>query len=447
MSLARRIGSGALAAALLLAAGSAVSAGDLPRRGTLGLEFDRQLVGGWLIVSSVEPGGAADRAGLRPGDRIRAADGTGFGSSEELQRWVGRRAGGQALRLRVGRGVHELDLALATTPVPWESSQGLLTEYGALEAGGLRLRAITLRPEGAGARLPAVLLMPGEGEGACDRTGPNPPRELARALAREGVVAMRFDPRGVGDSEGEADEATLDTAVAEAYAALRALRARPDVDPDRVVIFAAGEASVSAALLADANPLVSGVVLWAPLVRPVLEWYLLSMRRQQEIGGVPEARARRIIDEVGRTLALILASVEIERIQELVPETRTLWDRRGRFLSRTAEHWRGLNDPRALAAWPRVRGPILLLRGEFDIGTPDGEIEILTRLLDDGSHPSHRAEVLPGLEGDMGRAGSELEALRRSAAGDLGAEGSGEVAARLKAWMASPGWGEKGAAP
>ena len=76
----------------------------------------------------------------------------------------------------------------------------------------------------AAARAPGVLVIRGVGAGASDAPGNNPFRDLAVTLAKLGVVTMRYDLSGVGDSEGPPD-ATVDfnVEVADARAALAQL--------------------------------------------------------------------------------------------------------------------------------------------------------------------------------------------------------------------------------
>lgn len=88
---------------------------------------------------------------------------------------------------------------------------------------------------------------------------------LARVLAARGIPVLRFDHRGMGDSEGEAR--TLDTLGDDIHAATRAFF---DQVPElrEVVLWGLGEAAMAALRYAQADQRVAGVVLLDPQVAP-----------------------------------------------------------------------------------------------------------------------------------------------------------------------------------
>jgi hypothetical protein len=97
--------------------------------------------------------------------------------------------------------------------------------------------------------------------------GANYQREvrLGRRLADAGVVVQRFHPRGVGQSDGDGAELTLDSMIEDATAAAAALRERFDVGFVAFLgtRFGALAAAAVAASLDDAP-----VALWEPTVDP-----------------------------------------------------------------------------------------------------------------------------------------------------------------------------------
>ncbi len=74
------------------------------------------------LVSTVEKGGPADRAGLQPGDVILSYNGTGIERSSELPRLVGETKPGDKAKLRVWRGGAERELMVEVGELPREKT-------------------------------------------------------------------------------------------------------------------------------------------------------------------------------------------------------------------------------------------------------------------------------------------------------------------------------------
>ena len=84
---------------------------------------------------------------------------------------------------------------------------------------------------------------------------------LARLLAPRGIPVMRFDYRGMGDSEGEARG--FDSIDDDIRAAIKEFfRQMPDMQ--EIVIWGLGEGATAAALYAHSDPRVRGLVLLNP---------------------------------------------------------------------------------------------------------------------------------------------------------------------------------------
>ncbi|UYZ61868.1 alpha/beta hydrolase family protein [Hymenobacter weizhouensis] len=77
---------------------------------------------------------------------------------------------------------------------------------------------------------------------------------LADHLTRRGIAVLRFDDRGVGQSQGEPGPAVIGELMTDAQAALSFLRTRPEIDPLRLGIIGHGQGG-NVALLTAAQPL------------------------------------------------------------------------------------------------------------------------------------------------------------------------------------------------
>lgn len=90
----------------------------------------------------------------------------------------------------------------------------------------------------------------------------------ARAFAQAGVVALRFDFRGSGDSAGEFRDMTISREIEDASAALDFLQERAEVDPGRLGVLGLSMGGCVAACLAGQDPRVRALALWAPAAHP-----------------------------------------------------------------------------------------------------------------------------------------------------------------------------------
>ncbi len=93
--------------------------------------------------------------------------------------------------------------------------------------------------------------------------------KCARALAREGIASLRFDFFGSGESEGSFHEATLQSEIADARAAIRFMRRQEGIDPARVGLCGLSLGGCVAACVASAAK-AKALVLWSAVAHPAI---------------------------------------------------------------------------------------------------------------------------------------------------------------------------------
>jgi fermentation-respiration switch protein FrsA (DUF1100 family) len=126
------------------------------------------------------------------------------------------------------------------------------------ESDGLKLAGVVhtppdLRP---GERRPAFLVLHGFG-GNKEGNGSTWP---ADQLAKWGYVAMRFDYRGCGESEGERAWIICLEQVADTRNALTYMASRPDVDPERVALIGSSFGAAVAVYTGGVDQRVAAVI-------------------------------------------------------------------------------------------------------------------------------------------------------------------------------------------
>jgi pimeloyl-ACP methyl ester carboxylesterase len=110
---------------------------------------------------------------------------------------------------------------------------------------------------------PGILMIPG----FADTAGGihNMHVQTARELCRSGFAVLRFDYRGLGESDGDFRDFTVHSGLTDARAALDALRGHPDVDSAKIGMCGFSLGGALAAELTALDGKVHALSLWAPV--------------------------------------------------------------------------------------------------------------------------------------------------------------------------------------
>lgn len=125
----------------------------------------------------------------------------------------------------------------------------------------------TLTLPAATDRSPVVVLLSGSGPNDQDETiGPNKPfRDLADGLAAQGVATLRYDKRTkqLPASINLTTFTATEEYVPDAVAAVNALHARADIDPERIFVLGHSQGGTFAPKIAATEPRIAGIILLA----------------------------------------------------------------------------------------------------------------------------------------------------------------------------------------
>jgi exosortase A-associated hydrolase 2 len=180
----------------------------------------------------------------------------------------------------------------------------MMEEAGFFRHNGFRLFAVLHAPDANHAR-PTVGVVVCHPFGEERQFTDHVMVRLARRLAGAGFAVLRFDRRGYGESDGDLRDATVDTMIGETCAAASLLRERLGVE--HVVLLGLRWGATVAALTAEHDASVSGLVLWSPVVSGAAYGNEIMRRRI----------FAQLANQEGRvTTAQLLAALRRERLLE-----------------------------------------------------------------------------------------------------------------------------------
>lgn len=119
------------------------------------------------------------------------------------------------------------------------------------DKAGINLGGTITLPQGTG-KYPAVILVSGSGAQNRDEElmAHKPFLVLSDYLTRRGIAVLRYDDRGVGESQGEYSTATVQDFATDASAALAYLKTREEIEPTKVGMIGHSEGGMIAFILA-----------------------------------------------------------------------------------------------------------------------------------------------------------------------------------------------------
>ena len=321
----------------------------------------------------------------------------GFYSSEEDKILGTYSQGGGSFTLDLLR-VEELPLEVErpqtpVRPFPYEEEEVFFKNIEA----GINLAGTLTLPKGD-STFPAVLLIAGSGQNDRNETAMGHFLLLSDFLTRNGFAVLRYDKRGVGESEGDYGKATTFEFADDARAGIKYLESRPEVDPQSIALIGHSEGALIAPMIAaEKDSHLSSIILMGGFGVTGSELLLLQARAMAEITGVPEEEIDEIV-ETNRVLYEITKtgesdSVVGEKIREAEPEINEglynmlLWPWFRTFLSL---------DPKIYLE--KVECPVLAITGEKDVQCPAEEnLAAIEESLKKAGNTHYTIKALPGL--------------------------------------------------
>jgi len=225
--------------------------------------------------------------------------------------------------------------------------------------------------------------------------------QLAHALAKGGIASLRYDKRGVGRSEGDAASASRSDLLNDARAALAALRAQPEIDPDRIFLIGHSEGAYLAPIIATEDDTIRGVVLLAGAARSLDEitrWQIETLLRMQ---GASEEKITASLAQEDQYIEFVKTSsgewgdytfADLHAAMPWLTEQGAA-QLTGSPLSLTwlREHYTA--DP--TGPLRRLHVPVLIINGEKDLQVPAEEADRIREAIEEGGNQDVTVYVLP----------------------------------------------------
>jgi uncharacterized protein len=268
-------------------------------------------------------------------------------------------ANGRLARVDIsGGGLTVVRSDLASVAVRQQTVRNPTDADVVIPAYGFNLAGTVTMPTQAAGRLrhPAVILVPGSGPVDREENVFGIPifTQLAGALAERGFLVVRYDKRGVGQSGGRAERATIQDYADDVLSVERWLEKRKDVDKRHIAVVGHSEGGAVALIAGSRRKEIASLVLIAAPGTRGSELILEQQSHALDAMHAPESERAAKVDLQKRIQTAVITGVGLEGLPEdLRKVADTPW-----FKSLL------LFDPADVME--DVKQPILIIQGELD---------------------------------------------------------------------------------
>ena len=226
-----------------------------------------------------------------------------------------------------------------------------------IPSNGFSLVGTLSRPaQAGGTRLPAVVLVGGSGPADRDSVVFGVPvlGQIAGALADAGFIVVRYDKRGIGQSGGRAESASLNDYSEDVRATVKALADRKDVDPKRIAAIGHSEGGLVALMAAAKDKRIGAVGL---IATPGITGADILLAQQQRLLSRMKLSPEEKQSKIDAQKKIHEAVMTGKGLELLPPDIRRSVDN-AEFQSLL------MSDPAKLVE--NVRQPLLIVQGDLD---------------------------------------------------------------------------------
>jgi pimeloyl-ACP methyl ester carboxylesterase len=290
-----------------------------------------------------------------------------------------------------------------------------------------------------GGNFPAVVLISGSGPQNRNEEifGKKPFLVLSDFLTRNGIAVLRFDDRGVAESEGDFSTATTTDFATDVRAAIDYLLTRERIDKNNIGLIGHSEGGIIAPMVTSTSDKVDFLVLLAAPGVPGDELLLMQNEALGKASGMDETQLQ-AAEKINRGAYDIVmnspkGSLETDLTEYLKSNTPLKGDRLKKQVNALSRPWYVSllkHDPRPVLE--KTNTPVLALTGGKDLQVPaEANLNAIESALKKGGNSKVTTKMLPGLNHLF----QESETGLPSEYGQLGQPFSGGIKEIIVEWI------------
>jgi pimeloyl-ACP methyl ester carboxylesterase len=235
----------------------------------------------------------------------------------------------------------------------------------------------TIALPGSDGPFPGVLFIAGSGQ--VDRNDNhkkiriNAFYDISHHLAHNGIASLRYDKRGVGQSDGDYWAAGFYDRVQDALAALQHLKHRKDIQPEKIFILGHSEGSFIAIRLAGSKADVAGIILLSGAAQSgeaVLKWQALQIAKG----------LKGINGWIIKTFHIDVSKAQQKQIDN-IKRSKKPWFRQQLLVKINAIWLREFMAYDPVEDLPRITVPVLAITGSKDIQVDPADLNRMAHLV------------------------------------------------------------------